>query len=62
MDKPVASEVFLTRQPPRCLRPRPDINPDATTPIIRRRAAWPLRASFEAWALKLLAGRSGKPG
>jgi hypothetical protein len=59
MPDPMLSEPFVQRPAPRCLTERPQ--PHAPGVLSRphlRRATWPLRASFEQWALRLLQVRS----
>jgi len=60
MDRSVTHEKFPTRRPPRCLVRTEPVNREIRMPL--RRAVWPLRATFEGWALKLLVARSGRTG
>jgi hypothetical protein len=61
MPEQLHDEPFITKPTPRCLRDRDPApsTPGTPHPSHPRRAVWPLRASFQHWAIRLLTSRSG---
>lgn len=62
MTEPIRSEPFLNRPAPRCLARTARVASES--PVDRpplRRVHWPLRATFQSWALRVLVDRSRKP-